>query len=87
MEVTDYVIDNCGVAGDAAVEFEGLPQRVGPMSTVVGAALMNALVVETVARLLDRGVEPPVFVSANLDGSDEKNRRWLEHYGPRLTYM
>lgn len=87
MDVADVVIDNCGVIGDAAVAFDDLPQRVGPTSTVVGAALMNALVVETVGRLLERGIEPPVFVSANLDGGEERNRRWLTHYGKRLTYL
>ena len=87
MEVADYVIDNCGVVGDAVVQFDDLPQRVGSTSTVVGAALVNALVAETVARLLDRGQEPPVFISANLDGGEEKNQRWLNHYKDRLTYL
>jgi len=87
MEVADYVIDNRGVIGDAAVHLDGLPQPTGPTSTVVGAALVNALVVETVSRLLDRGLEPPVFISANLDGGDEKNQRWLDHYRERLSYL
>ena len=55
MDVADYVIDNCGVVGDAVVELEGYTQRVATTSTVVGAALMQALVVETVRILLERG--------------------------------
>jgi uncharacterized phosphosugar-binding protein len=87
IDVADYIIDNCGVVGDALVQFEGLPQRVGPTSTVVGAALANALVVETVAQLLARGLEPPVFRSANVDHSDTHNARWLERYRPQLSYL
>jgi len=87
MDLADYVIDNCGVVGDAAVELDGAPQRVGSTSTVVGATLMNALVVETTRRLLDKGCEAPIFRSANVDGSEASNQRWMEHYGSRLSYL
>jgi len=87
MDLADYVIDNCGVIGDAAVRLEGLPQLVGSTSTVVGAALVNALVAETARLLLERGVEPPIFRSANLDGSEDSNQRWMDHYGSRLLYL
>lgn len=87
IDVADYVIDNCGLIGDAVVQFAELPQRVGPTSTVVGAALVNALVVETVVRLLAKGLEPPVFRSANVDNSEESNARWLAHYQNRLAYL
>jgi len=86
-EVADLVLDLCGEMGDAVVEFPGLPQRVAPTSTVVGAAILNAVVVETVARLQERGVEPPVFLSANLDGGDAHNARLLEKYRGRVTYL
>ncbi len=87
MDVCDFVIDNCGVIGDAAVQVEGSAQPVGSTSTVVGAALMNAVMVETVRFLAQRGVEPPVFRSANLDGSEESNQRWMDYYRSRLTYL
>jgi uncharacterized phosphosugar-binding protein len=87
MDVADYVIDNCGVAGDAAVELPGVPQKTGATSTVVGAVLLNAAVVESVRILLERGIEPPIFRSANLDGSDEHNQRLMDRYSGRLTYL
>jgi uncharacterized phosphosugar-binding protein len=86
-DVATYVIDNCGVVGDALVEFDNLDQRVGATSTVVGAALMNALVVQTVQCMLDQGIEPPVFRSANLEGYQEHNQRWFDVYGERLSYL
>jgi uncharacterized phosphosugar-binding protein len=87
VDVADHVLDNCGVVGDAAVELPGLPLPVGPTSTVVGATLVNSVAVEAVRLLLERGIEPPIIRSANIDGSEEHNRRLFERYAGRLTYM
>lgn len=87
MDLADYVIDNCGVIGDAVVPLDGTGQMSGSTSTVVGAALMNALVVETANTLIARGLEAPIFRSANLDGSEQNNKRWMDHYSSRLLYL
>lgn len=85
MDVADYVIDNCGIPGDAIVKIGN--EYAGSTSTVIGAALMNALIVETAQILYRRGKELPLFRSANLDGSKEVNKRWMDYYGKRLTYL
>jgi uncharacterized phosphosugar-binding protein len=87
MDFAEYVIDNCGVVGDAAVRLEGNEQSTGSTSTVVGAALMNALVVETSRILLARGLDAPIFRSANLDSNEDNNQRWMDHYSNRLLYL
>lgn len=87
MDLADLVIDNCGIPGDAICEIDGLDVRSGSTSTVVGAALMNSLVVETAQLLQARGFEPPIFKSANLDNSAESNQKWMDHYGSRLLYL
>lgn len=87
MDLADYVIDNCGVVGDAVVEIEGAGAKAGATSTVVGAALMNELIVETARLLVEQGKEPPIFRSANVDNSEESNQRWMDHYGSRLLYL
>ena len=86
-ETADLVLDNCAPLGDALVELPGLTQRVGPCSTVTGAAMLNAIVVRVTELLLESSGDPPIFMSANLDGGDEHNRRWLEKYHGRLTYL
>ena len=40
-----------------------------------------------IMRLIAAGIVPPVFMSANLDGGDEHNRKVLEEYGDLITYM
>lgn len=86
-DLCDIVLDNGAPLGDAAVRVGGFPQAVGPLSTVLGCAVVNALVAETVALMVAEGMEPPVFMSANLDGGDAYNQRLLEAYKARIHYM
>jgi uncharacterized phosphosugar-binding protein len=87
LEICDVVVDNCAPAGDAAVAIQGLPEKTGPLSTVLGCAAVNAIVCEAIVRLIDLGVEPPVFLSANLEGGDEHNARLLSELRDRIHYM
>ena len=77
-ELVDVAIDNGGAVGDAAIDIESLPTRVGPTSTVVGAAIANALVAEVAERLVARGIAPAVFSSANVSGGDAANAAYLQ---------
>ena len=86
-EVADLVIDNGAPRGDAIVRLEGFPQPVAPVSTVLGTALVNAIVAEACAILLERGITPPVFMSANLDGGDAHNAKLMERYRGRVQYL
>jgi len=86
-EVCDYVIDNCGEVGDAAVSLEGLPEKIGPTSTAVGTAILNAIVIESVEKMIADGIVPPVFMSANLDGGDEHNAKIFAEYKDNIFYM
>ena len=86
-EVCDLVIDNCGCRGDACVEIPGLPEKIGPTSTAVGAAIINAVIIDAVEVLIERGVVPPVFMSANLDGGPEHNQKILDDYRDNIFYM
>lgn len=86
-EVADLVLDNRAPIGDALVEVPGMEQRVAPSSTVSGAAMLNSVVARAVELIQDESGDPPVFMSANLDGGDEYNQRWLKHYSSRLSYL
>lgn len=86
-EMADLVMDDFAPIGDALIELPGQAQRAGPISTVTGAALLNAVVVRVAEILIQQTGNAPIFMSANLDGGDEHNRRWLDHYRGRLTYL
>lgn len=86
-ELADIVLDNHGDVGDAAVEIEGMEQKVSPTSTIAGAAMLNAIVAALVQKLVDGGMKrPPIFYSANLDGGDELNRALYEEYKDSIHY-
>jgi uncharacterized phosphosugar-binding protein len=88
-EVADVVIDNLGLPGDAILPLPGGPPdaRMAATSTVTGAAIVQAITAETVARLAAEGIEPPVMISANLDGSGEYNQRQLKRLGTRVPSL
>ncbi len=85
-EVCDFVVDNMGVVGDAAINLDGLEEAMGPTSTACGAVLINAIVIDTVEKMLSKGMLPPVFLSANLDGGDEHNKKIFEEYKDQIFY-
>lgn len=86
MDVADVVIDTHVPFGDALVTLEGLEHRVGPASTVVGAAVLHAVLVRAMEHLVAAGWSPPVFVSGNRDGGGEENRRTLQRHRDRIFY-
>jgi len=82
-EAVDLVIDNGAPIGDCAVTLaNGVPM--GPLSGVLGAAIMQALVIGAAHELLARGVEPPVFRSGNMDGGREISQQLLDRYWDRI---
>lgn len=86
-EVADLCLDNCGGEGDATVTYPGWGGKVGPTSVVAGTFLMNRLIGGVVERYLAAGLTPPVYMSANLPGGDEHNRRLEEQYRARITLL
>ena len=60
-EIADVTIDNCAEPGDAAIQVETVPTGIGPISTVTGAAIAQALACQVVENMVKAGVTPPVF--------------------------
>ncbi|GIQ64409.1 hypothetical protein PACILC2_29770 [Paenibacillus cisolokensis] len=83
-EAVDLAIDNGAVAGDAVLTHPGVPIPFTPTSTVIGAAVLNAILAQAIAVMAERGYEPPVFLSGNIDGADEHNRALIERYRDRV---
>ncbi len=86
-EEVDLLIDSHVPLGDAVGKVPGFEQEVGSSSTLCSCFVMNLLVIATVQELQQCGVEPPVFMSANLPQGDAANTRWEQAYGPRARYL
>tara|TARA_R110002020_G_scaffold233050_15_gene444778 strand:- start:2943 stop:3674 length:732 start_codon:yes stop_codon:yes gene_type:complete len=85
-DLADIVIDNGIEPGDAIAALPGSDLRAGPASTVVGAAILNAIVVEVASALAQDG-DPPVFRSANMDGARDNNARLVARYRDRNPHL
>lgn len=86
-DVADIVIDNGGVRGDAVVPLGETGIQVGPTSTITGAFILNAVLVEAAARLAEQGLPVPAYISANVPGSSEHNQQLLAQYRTRNPHL
>jgi len=86
-EIADLTLDNLGTPGDAEVEVDGIGLKVGPTSTVIGAALLNAVFVEAACALAAEGTEPPVYRSGNMPGATDHNRQLIERFEGRIRHL
>jgi len=83
-EFCDVVIDNLCPKGDCLLHLEGLEQPVGAGSSVATLFILNMIITQSAQNLLDRGIEPPVGMSGNLDGSYEYNKHLIDRYKGRI---
>ncbi len=83
-DYADLCIDDENPFGDAAYKVEGFDGAVAPTSTMIDAFIAHRLVMEAVSAMVARGLEPPIYRSANLPGGDEHNVRLLARYKPRV---
>jgi uncharacterized phosphosugar-binding protein len=86
-EIADIVLDNGAPPGDAVTELPGSTLRVGPVSTSIGAALVNAVMAEAAARLQNSTKGAPIYLSANMPGAAETNKALVARYRPRNPHL
>lgn len=83
-QVCDVCLDTFGEIGDACVSLGGLESKVGATSTVVGAALLNAITVQAAAFVLEKGSIPEIFNSSNSDTGEIYNESLIAKYKPQI---
>ena len=85
-DLGDFVLDTGAPPGDAIAAIrDGV--TAGPVSTVIGAALLNALLVEVAIDLEHNGHAAPVYLSANMPGAAENNAKLTEIYKARNPHL
>lgn len=82
----DLVLDSRIPVGDAELRLPGIDAPFAPASTVVTSAIMQAMVATAAGALAERGVEPPLLRSGNVDGGHEWNGRVMREYADRIFY-
>ncbi|MET7661598.1 SIS domain-containing protein [Streptomyces sp. NPDC005373] len=82
----DIVLDSKIEVGDAELTYDTVDAPFGPASTMVASALMQATMATAAVELADRGIQPPLLRSGNVDGGHEWNGRIFTEYGDRIFY-
>ena len=85
-EFADVVLDNQSEFGDAALEIEGFDTKVCGTSSFSTCLLLQQTIYEAIRDMVEKGYEPPVFKSANVDGGREFNQILEEKYADRIWH-
>ena len=83
-EYADLCIDDQNPYGDADFYVEGFDVAIAPTSTMIDAFIAHRMVMEAVVAMVDRGLDPPVYRSANLPDGDAFNAKLIERYNHRV---
>ena len=86
-DLAHIVLDNGAPAGDAATAVPDSLLKVGPVSTAIGVALINAVFAEVAARLQASGEGAPIYLSANMPGAGEHNARLVDRFRSRNPHL
>ncbi|MDW4903784.1 SIS domain-containing protein [Streptomyces sp. ADMS] len=82
----DVVLDSKIAPGDAVLTLDTVPAPFAPASTVVTSAVLQSVMATAAGILAERGIEPPLLRSGNVDGGHDWNARILKQYGDRIFY-
>lgn len=86
-QLADVVLDNHGEPGDAIMETPGVESKFGSTSSIIGFTILQSIIVQVIENLSQAGVEPPIYVSSNLDKGDSINKEHIENYRHRLSCL
>jgi uncharacterized phosphosugar-binding protein len=86
-DLVDIAIDCKVPIGDALISVPGMTEKIGAVSTFANGIALNCLVIRTVAKLVEQGVEPPVWRSGNAPGGDEANARFISRFNERVRKL
>jgi uncharacterized phosphosugar-binding protein len=86
-DVVDLHVNTHVPIGDALIQVEGTLEKSGACSTFANSFALNWMMLETLGLLAARGVEVPMWRSANAPGGDEANQRFIAKFRGRVRWL
>lgn len=86
-DLSDVCIDDYNPVGDALLKIEGLNTPFAPVSNIVDFYIAHWLEIDTIRKCVGKGIDPPVWSSANTPGGDAINAKYVEKYSPRVKCL
>lgn len=85
-EIADVAVDNHCPPGDALIDVAP-DVAMGPGSTIVGAFLLNSILLGAAETLVRGGRRPEVYVSANMPGAIDRNEALTAQLRQRIPHL
>ncbi len=86
-DLVDVFIDNHLPLGDAIIQLDGMEQKMGSTSTYANCFSINLLMMQTAQELLDEGITPAVWQSANMPDGDRLNKKYEDELLPKIRHL
>ncbi len=86
-DIADIVIDNQGIPGDALIPVREAGEAMGPLSTIAGAFILNAILIEACMRMEREGKQAPIYISANMPNAKANNAALIARYRGRNPHL
>lgn len=87
LESVDLAINNHVEMGDAVMKHENVTVPFTPVSSIYNMTILNAIFAQAIAHIADRGGNPPVFLSGNIDHADEHNLKLIDLYKEKIPLL
>ena len=85
LDAADIGIDSKVVYGDAVISVGDA--KMGGMSTFAGLFILNSMLIEGARKARERGVEPPIYRSGNVEGGTARNALLEAKYFGRIKRL
>lgn len=82
-DVATIILNTHVPLGDGVMFSQQL--QYGPVSTIVGATILNEVIVQAIQILQSKNIEPPVFSSNNIE-TENNNEIWIQKYQNRINF-
>jgi uncharacterized phosphosugar-binding protein len=86
-DIADIIIDTHTSAAEQLLSIPGVAQRVGVASSIAACFAIQLLNLRVVELASQRGIDVPLWMSANHPGGDETNLRYMRKYMPRVRHL
>jgi len=86
-ETASMYIDNCAPHGDAVIDISGAETKMGSVSTAASSFILQTILMEGADIAGKDGASLPVYMSGNIEGGAEFNKKLISRYMPRIKHL
>lgn len=86
-ETASMYIDNCVPHGDAVIDISGAETKMGSVSTAASSFILQTILMEGADIAGKSGAKLPVYMSGNIEGGADFNKKLISEYMPRIKHL